>query len=308
MNQRVGFIGLGDIGKPMALSIARKSFPMVVYDIRPERMVDLTAAGAKPAGSPSEVAENCDVMVIMVLNHLQVEQVLAGEKGALPVLKPGKTVIVMCTIAPSHTKRFGEMVEATGARYLDAAISGGVPRAGKGDLTIMVGGSSETLGACRPVLEAMGSFIRHIGPRIGDGQVAKMCNNMLVAIHFVAAAEVMAVGVKAGVDPQAIYDVIIRSTGNSWVFETRVDAVMARDFTRWNAAMRTLYKDIGIVLTAAAELHVPVFLGSIAYQFFHKAVLDGGDAQEDTSIFKVIEEMTGVEIRRKQPKPPYATK
>jgi 3-hydroxyisobutyrate dehydrogenase len=302
MNQRIGFIGLGDIGKPMALSIARRGFPMVVYDVRPERLVDLAAVGAKVARSPIEVADGCDVMMIMVLNHQQVEEVLAGESGALSALKPEKTVIVMCTIAPSQTKRFGKMVKATGARYLDAAVSGGVPRAAKGDLTIMVGGPGEVLESCRPVLQAMGSLIRHVGPRIGDGQVVKMCNNMLVAVHYVAAAEAMAVGVRAGVDPQAIYDVITHSTGNSISFETRVDAVMARDFSRFNGALRTLYKDMGIVLTEAAELHVPMFLAPVAYQFYHKAMLNGGEGQDDTAVFKGIEEITGVEIRRTEVK------
>jgi 3-hydroxyisobutyrate dehydrogenase len=302
MNQRVGFIGLGDIGKPMALSIARNGFPMVVYDIRPEQLVDLTAVGAKVARSPREVADNCDVMVIMVLNHLQVEQVLVGESGALPALNSEKTVIVMCTIAPSHTKRFGEMVNATGARYLDAAVSGGVWRAVKGELTIMVGGPAEILESCRPVLQAMGSLVRHVGPRIGDGQVVKMCNNMLVGIHYIAAAEAMALGVKAGVDPQAIDDVVTQSTGNSVSFETRVETLMARDFSRWKGALRTLHKDMGIVLTEAAELHVPMFLAPVVYQFFQKAMISGWEGQDDTAVFKVIEEITGVEIRRKEVK------
>lgn len=298
MSQRVGFIGLGAIGKPMALSILRKGFPLAVYDVRPEPVAELAAAGARPATSPREVAENSDVLVIMVLNHTQVEDVLAGEHACLPLLAPGKIVIVMATIGPIQTRRLGETVTATGADYLDVAVSGGVPKAAKGELTLMVGGSAEVMERSRPVLGAMGSLIRHIGPRIGDGQVAKICNNLLVSIHLVAAAEVMALGIKAGVDPEALYDVVSHSTGTSWAFANRVDAAMDRDFTKWQAAMRTLYKDVGIALASASELKVPMFLGPVAYQFYHRAVVNGLEGLDDTAVFQAVEEMTGIKIAK----------
>lgn len=298
MDVRVGFIGLGDIGKPMALSIRRAGFPLLVYDLRPEPLADLAAAGAGVATSPHEVAAGCDVVAIVVLNHAQVEQVLVGEGGALPALGPGKTVLVMCTIAYTQTRRFAALVEATGARYLDAPVSGGVVRAAKGDLTIMVGGPGDVLESCRPVLQAMGTTIYHVGKEIGAGQVAKMANNMLCGVNLVAAMEAMVLAVKAGADPQAIYDVVTHSTGNSLCFENRINRVMERDFTSLKGALRTLHKDMGIVMTVASELQVPLMLAPLSYQLYQRAMLDGLDREDDTAVAKVIERLAGVEVRK----------
>lgn len=298
MDSRVGFIGLGDIGTPMSLCLARAGFHLSVYDIRPERIVELVAAGAGSAASPLAVAKACDVLVIMVLNARQVEQVLSGKEGALGGLKPGKIVVVMCTISPADTQRFADLVRSTGARYLDAPVSGGVVRAAKGDLTVMVGGPDDVLERCRPILAAMGSSIYHVGPEIGSGQAVKMVNSILCSIHTVAAAEAMTMGVKLGVDPEVIYEVITHSVGDSVIFRNNMRAVIARDFMCNKAALRTQHKDLGIAVTAASEAQVPLLLTSVVYQLHQKAMADGLGGEDNTAVMKVVESLAGVQIKR----------
>lgn len=297
MSLRVGFIGLGAMGKGMAHCLARAGFPLTVYDIRPEPLRELATIGAAVVPSAHAVAAASDVLVFMVLNHLQVEEALGGESGALRGLGPGKTVVVMSTVGPHQARHLASLVEPTGAQYLDAPVSGGHERAAAGTLTIMVGGPASVLEAARPVLQAMGSKIFHIGPAVGSGQMLKAINNMLLSIAEVAAAEAMVLGVKAGIDPQLLYDVICTSSGDSWAFRHRMDRLLARDFST-KGALEILVKDLGIVLAAAQELHMPLLLAPVAYQVYQMGMVAGLGREDDAAVAKVIEGLAGVEVRR----------
>ncbi len=298
MATRVGFIGLGTIGKYMALSIQRAGLPLVVFDIRPEPLVELESAGAATAISCRDVAERCDVLVIMVLNRPQAESVLDGEQGALAALRPGQTVVVMSTIAPADAKHLAGMVESKGAQYVDSPVSGGYLRAADGTLTLMLGGKQEAVEAARPALEAMGKFLYYAGPEPGAGQSLKMINQMLMGIHEVAAMEAMTLATKAGLDPELVYEVISHGTGDSWAFRNRVDRLMARDFTN-RGALEILHKDLGIVLEAARVTKTPLLLAPMAYQAYQMGMVAGLAREDDSAVGKVYEMMADVETHKR---------
>lgn len=294
----VGFVGLGAIGKHMALCVARAGFPLTVYDIRPEPLAELAAAGASIATSSRDTAERSDVLVLMVLNHAQAEQVLAGENGALPALGPGKTVVVMSTISPSQSRHLAGIVQATGAGYVDSPVSGGYLRAADGTLSLMVSGPEAAQAHCRPVLEAMGKFIYNAGSEPGQGMALKMINQMLMSIHELAASEAMVLATKCGIDPELVYDLVSHGTGDSWAFRNRMDRLMARDFS-CKGALEILHKDLGIVLAAAQETRTPLLLTPITYQAYQAAMVAGLAREDDTAVAKILEQLAGVEVRKK---------
>lgn len=297
MTTRVGFVGLGAIGKYMALSVARGRFPLIVYDIRPEPLADLAAAGAEVAPSARDTAERSEVFVLMLLNHAQAEQVLVGD-GALGALRPGKTVVLMSTISPSQSRHLAGLVQASGAGYIESPVSGGYLRAADGTLSLMVSGPEAAVAHCRPVLEAMGKYIYNAGPEPGQGQALKMINQMLMGIHEVAASEAMVLATKVGIDPELVYDLVCHGTGDSWAFRNRMDRLMARDFA-CKGALEILHKDLGIVLAAAQEAKSPLLLTPMAYQAYQAAMVAGLAREDDTAVAKVYEQLAGIEVHRR---------
>lgn len=295
MNAKVGFIGLGDIGKWMALSVARAGFKLTVYDIRDEPLRELAASGAKVAASSLQVARASDIIVIMVLDYSQSLDVLRGDNGALRGLGPGKTVVVMSTISPDQAKHLSELVGSTGADFLDSPVSGGYLRAADGKLTLMVGGAIDVLEKCKPVLEAMANRIYHVGCEIGSGETLKLINNMLLGIQEVAASEAVVLGVKAGVDPQLLYDVICDSTGDSWAFRNRMNRVLSRDFS-CKAALDILVKDLTLAVSMAADVRMPLMLGPVALQVYQMAMVDGLAKMDDSAVAMAIEKIAGTQI------------
>jgi len=298
---KVGFIGLGAIGKWMALSVRRAGWPLLVYDLLPEPLADLAGAGATVASSSLEVAAKSDVLVIMVLNHPQAEAVLTGEKGALAGLCPGKTVVVMSTISPAQARHLASLVAPTGAHYVDSPVSGGWLRAKDGTLTLMLGGTAEAVKAARPVLESMGKYLYHAGEEIGSGQSLKMINQMLMSIHEVAASEAMVLAMKLGLDAELVYDVISHGTGDSWAFRNRMDRLMARDFTN-RGALEILHKDLGIVLETARETKTPLLLTPITYQAYQASMVAGRAREDDSAVAKILEQLAGVEVKKRSAK------
>ncbi len=295
---KVGFIGLGAIGKWMALSVRRAGLPLLVYDLRPEPMAELATAGADVASSSREAAAKSDVLVMMVLNHLQAETVLAGEEGALGGLGPGKTVIGMSTISPAQARHLASLVVPTGARYVDSPVSGGWLRAKDGTLTLMLSGPPEAIEAARPVLETMGKHLYYAGEEVGSGQALKMINQMLMSIHEVAASEAMVLAAKLGLDPELVYEVISHGTGDSWAFRNRVDRLMARDFTN-RGALEILHKDMGIVLEAARDTKTPLLLAPMAYMAYQAGMVAGLAREDDSAVAKVLEQLAGVEVKKR---------
>ncbi|MGH7348118.1 MAG: NAD(P)-dependent oxidoreductase, partial [Candidatus Rokuibacteriota bacterium] len=199
----VGFIGLGNMGQPMALNLAKHGFPLIVHDVDPAKVESLRARGATVAESAEAVAGAADRTISMVETTAQAEAVIAGEHGIIRAAKPGHIVISMSTIDPLAARRLADALGARGVAMLDAPVSGGTERAKSGELSIIAGGAVETFEACRDLFKAMGTKIFHVGG-LGQGLAMKLVNNMLVQVNMVAVAEALVMGVKAGLDPRTI--------------------------------------------------------------------------------------------------------
>src|SRR3989475_5757542 len=216
----VGFVGLGNMGRPMALNLVKQGFPLVVHDIDPAKVEPLRARGASVADSAERVAAAADRTICMVETTVQAESVIAGERGITRSATRGHIAICMSTIDPFVARRLADALGARGVAMLDAPVSGGTERAETGELSIIAGGAAETFEACRDLFKAMGAKIFHVGG-IGQGLAMKLVNNMLVQVNTVAVAEALVMGVKAGLDPRPIYEGVGGSTGTSPAVERR---------------------------------------------------------------------------------------
>jgi putative dehydrogenase len=257
----VGFVGLGAMGLGMATQLLNNGFKVVAVDTRTEIKDRWTAAGGVWNESPAAAASDADAIVVMVVNSEQVDAVLSGEKGALKTLRKGSLVIVTSTVSPSYSKELGKRLSEAGYLYLDAPVSGGVVGAESGSLSIMASGPDTAFGAGEPLLKAMAAKIYRIGAEPGLGSVVKTVNQLLAGAHIALAAEAMAFGAKAGVDPGVLYEVISHSAGSSWMFNDRVPHMLAGDFTP-RSAVNIFVKDLGIVLDLGRELKFPLPDGS----------------------------------------------
>lgn len=290
----VGFIGLGNMGGPMALNLAKNGFALVVLDIDPTKVDPLRARGAKVAGSPEEVAAATERTIVMVETTAQAESVIAGERGVIRSAKPGHIVICMSTIDPFAAKRLGDQLGALGIAMLDAPVSGGTVRAKSGELSIIAGGPLETFEACGDLFKAMGANIFHVGV-LGQGLAMKLVNNMLGQVARVAISEALILGVKAGLDPQTIYDVVRVSTGTSHAFETGVPRILARDFTPGGTVDIT-YKDQELETAFAKQLGVPLLLANVTQQLYQMARAAGYNKEDGLAVIKVLEKLAGVQV------------
>ena len=290
----VGFIGLGNMGGPMAVNLAKHGFSLVVHDIDPAKVEPLRNQGAKVAASAKAVAAASDRSICMVETTAQAEAVIAGEHGVIQGAAPGHIAVCMSTVDPFAVRRLGEQLAARQVAMLDAPVSGGTVRAISGELSIIVGGAAETFAACRDLFEAMGAKIFHVGG-LGQGLAMKLVNNMLGQVNAVAIAEALVMGVKAGLDPQTIYDVIRVSTGTSWGFESRVPKILARDFSP-GGTVDISYKDQELETSFAKQLGVPVLLANVSQQVYQMARAAGLHKEDGSAVIKVIERLAGVEV------------
>ena len=291
----VGFIGLGNMGGPMATNLAKHGFSLVVHDIDPARVAALRDQGAKVAESAKAVAAATNRTICMVETTAQAEAVIAGEQGIIQGAAPGHIVVSMSTIDPFAVRRLGERLAARQVAMLDAPVSGGTVRAASGELSIIAGGAPETFAACRDLFEAMGARIFHVGG-LGQGLAMKLVNNMLGQVNTVAIAEALVLGVKAGLDPQTIYDVIRASTGTSWGFESRVPRILARDFAP-GGTVDISFKDQELETSFAKQLGVPVLLANVSQQVYQMARAAGLNKEDGSAVIKVIERLAGVEVK-----------
>ncbi len=296
MPGKVGFIGVGHMGGPMAMNLVKKDFAVVVYDVDPDKIAPYEALGATRAGSPAEVASQVDRTISMVATTAQAESVIAGDDGVIQGASAGHIVISASTIDPFAAQRLHDQLGAQGIAMLDAPVSGGTVRSASGELSIMVGGDPAVFESCRDMFEAMGTNIFYIGP-VGQGLAMKLVNNMLVQTHLVSICEALVMGVKAGLDPQRIYDVVRVSTGNSYGFETRVPRILDRDFEP-GGSVDISYKDQELETAFAKELGVPILTANLSQQVFQMARAAGLGAEDHGALIKVLEKMAGVEVRR----------
>jgi 3-hydroxyisobutyrate dehydrogenase len=294
MGKRVGFIGLGVMGRPMALNLVAAGHALTVFDLDDAPVQALVEAGAERAASARDAAERSEVVVTMLPASRHVESAMLGPDGVVSGLRPGATVIDMSTIDPGTTRRVAAAVEAKGGKLLDAPVSGSSTGAAEGTLTIMVGGPEAALEEQRDLLEVMGGSVIHCGAT-GMGETVKLCNNIVAGISVVAVAEAFALGLRAGADPRVMFDVMTKSTGNCWALQKRtpvpgvVEGVPANEGFAPGFMVDLMHKDLGLVMTAAAELRLPLALTAVAQQMYALASAQGHGREDFSAVFKVLE-------------------
>ncbi|MFN8516903.1 MAG: 3-hydroxyisobutyrate dehydrogenase [Chloroflexia bacterium] len=298
MSTAIGFIGVGTMGRPMALNLLKAGHRLTVYDVRAEAAEALVAHGAVAVGTAREAAAAGDVVISMLPASAHVMAAMFGADGIIAGLRPGTLVADMSTIDPGTARRVAEAIEAAGSRMIDAPVSGGDKGAIAGTLTIMVGGDPGVLGELRDILGVMGTNVIHCGAS-GMGQTVKLCNNLILGIGMVALAEGFALGTSAGVDPQLLYDVLTKSTSRSWVMETRppvaglVPGNPVNDDYAPGFMTDLMHKDMGLALTAGNELHVPLTLTALAHQLYGMTSAKGLGRKDFSSVAKMLGEFGG---------------
>jgi len=288
----VGVIGLGAMGSGMAASLRRAGYAVHVCDSREDVARAFAAQGGTLCAAPSDIARACRIVISVVVNAQQTEQVLFGEHGLAQALARGSVFVMCSTVDPKWSIDMESRLESMGLLYLDAPISGGAARAAKGEITMMTSGKPEAYAACGNVLESMAAKVYRLGDRAGPGSTVKIVNQLLAGVHIAAAAEAMALGIRAGVAPKDIYEVITHSAGNSWMFENRMAHVLAGDYTPLSA-VDIFVKDLGIVLDTARASKFPLPLASTAHQMFMQASSMGHGREDDAAVIKIF---PGVEL------------
>ena len=292
MPGKVGFIGLGAMGGPMALNLAKAGFSLVVHDVDRAKLAPLVAQGGTVELSPAAVAAQAERTICMVETTEQAEEVITGDRGIIVSAQAGHIVLCMSTIDPFVARRIERRLAERGVAMLDAPVSGGTVRAKSGELSVIVGGAPETFAACEDLFRAMGKNIFHVGA-LGHGLAMKLLNNMLGQVQTVAIAEALVFGVKAGLDPKQIYEVIRVSTGNSVQFENRVPRMLKRDFTP-GGTIDISYKDQELETAFAKRLGVPLLLASVSQQVYQMGRAAGFNKEDGSAIIKVMEQLAGV--------------
>ena len=294
---KVAFLGLGDIGAPMASHIARGPFDLVVWNRTASRAEDFVREHqARIAKTPAEAVRDAQVVITCLPSSVEVEAVLHGENGMLESLRKG-TVLIDCTSGDPPTSRsIAAELGGRGVEFIDAPVSGGTTAAKAGTLTVMCGGEESVFERVRPVMEAFGRKIVHAGP-VGSGDALKAVNNALLAVHILSAAEGLAVLVKAGVDPKVALEVINASSGRSNTSENLIpQRVLTRAFPR-TFRLALLEKDIGIAAVLAEDLDVRTPLISLTAERFHEAREMLGEKADHVEAVKMVEQENGIEIK-----------
>lgn len=294
---KVGFIGIGAMGKPMAQNLVKSSdIKLYVYDVNKAAMDELAAAGAVLCASPRELANAATVIIMMLPNAAIVESTLAGEQGVLAGGQAGKIIIDMSSVAATSTKRMAALAEAKGIAYVDAPVSGGVTGAIAGTLTIMVGGETAAVQSVRPILEKLGKKIYHVGGS-GAGDSIKVVNNLLLGINMAAVAEALVLGVKSGLDPKVMLEIIKESSGRSYALEVKTANFILKNSFAAGFAIDLEYKDLELAMETAKSLDVPLPVGATVQQLFAMAKAKGLGREDISAVIKVWEEFVGVQVR-----------
>jgi 3-hydroxyisobutyrate dehydrogenase len=296
MSVWVGFIGVGNMGNPMASNVLKASFPMTVFDLNPRAMENLIQAGARRAGSAREVVERSEIVLTSLPASPDVEATYLDPGGLVDRARPGTILIDLSSVLPSTPRKIEPRAKERGVHFLEAPVSGGVSGARAATLAIMVGGEASALERARPVLRAIGPNIFHVGP-VGAGNTVKAINNMMACVNALAMMEGLALGVKAGLDPMTIYEVVKASSGGSKALERIPRALMPRKFEP-GFKVQLMNKDLETFTTIAKELHVPVSFANVA-QRYQQAALAAGLGEHDTSVvMTIIERLAAVEVSR----------
>jgi len=292
--KRIGFIGLGLMGTGMSKNLVKAGYPVTVWNRTASKMKPLVEAGAEEAGSPREVAENSDVVVSIVTDSPDVEEVLLGENGAVHGAKEGDVFIDMSTISPIATRDMAERLAEKGVEMLDAPVSGGVIGASNGTLSIMVGGRREVFDECRPILEAMGKTITYIGG-VGDGQVCKAVNQILVGTTMLGVAEALVFAKKAGVDVGAVHAAVSGGAAGSWQLTNNGARLLKGDHEP-GFKIKDYLKDLGIIAETAKVTEMPLPATSLVHQMFYHCAAEGMMAKGTQAVVVAVEKLANEKL------------
>ncbi len=290
---KIAFIGTGTMGQPMVANLVKKGFAVVAYDIAPAALEAAVRSGAAGTASAADAAKQGDLVITMLPSSAPVEQAYLGPGGIAEGAARGRLCVDMSTIDPGTSRRVAERLRERGLRFIDAPVSGAVPRAVEGTLTIMAGGDAGDLEEARPALAAMGSTIIHVGA-VGSGEVAKLCNNLIAGVAMVAVSEAFRIAEGFGVDARILTQVISKSSGHTWVMEHGhpvpgiVDkAAASRDYAP-GFMTDLMAKDLGLAVNAARELRVPVAVAPAAQQLLRLASSHGYGRKDFSSVYAFL--------------------
>lgn len=294
MSEKVGFIGLGIMGRSMALNLRKAGFDVIVWNRTASRMNDLVEAGAQAAASPAEVASQSDIIIICVSDTPDVQAVVLEENGVLNGAKAGSLVIDMSTISPQATREIAEKLAEKNVSMLDAPVSGGSEGAAKGTLTIMVGGPADQVERAMPYFQAMGKTITHVGDH-GAGQMVKLVNQILVVVNCLAVGEALLFAQAGGLDLQKTLDAVAPGAAGSWMLSNRGPQVLKRDW-RPGFTIDLQQKDVRLILEAADQIGIPVLGTSLIFNLYRTLQAQGLGSEGNHALVKALEQLSGVQV------------
>lgn len=293
---KVGFIGVGNMGRPMATNLLKAGYEVNVFDLSQEAVDAMAELGATPCKTNLELASVSDVVFTSLPNAAIVESVMTGQTGVFSACREGTVIIDMSSVAPSTSQKMAKIAGERGVKYVDAPVSGGTAGAAAGTLTIMVGADKETFERIKPILDVIGKNIYHVGDT-GLGDAIKLVNNLLLGCSMAALAEALVLGAKCGLDPQTIYDVVSVSSGNSYVLGAKMQQFILKGDFSGGFPVDLQFKDLGLALDAGRDTAVPLPMAAAATQVFEAARAQGMGREDMSAIIKVWEQMTGIEVR-----------
>ena len=282
-----GCIGLGAMGMGMAQSMVRAGLETWGFDLNADTLNQFAKAGGKAAASAADAAARSDVLFVVVVNAAQMEDVLFGRGQAAASLRSGSVVVACSTVKPEDAEGVAQRLEKQGVLLLDSPISGGAVKAMKGEITMMASGHADAFAKAKPGMEAMAAKIYTLGDKPGQGSAMKIVHQLLAGVHIAVAAEAMAFGIRMGLEPQDVYDVVTNAAGNSWMFENRMAHVLAADYTPLSA-VDIFVKDLGLVLDSTRKVTFPAPLAAAAHQQFINASAAGHGREDDSAVIKVF--------------------
>lgn len=291
---KIGMIGLGAMGFPITKCLLKAGFEVYAFDVAVKALEEAAANGAHPCADVAKVGAEAEIILCSLPNAAIVESVmqeaLSGKELKVQVW------VDLSSIAPESAKKFARMAAGREIEYMDCPVSGGVHGAEAGTLTIMVGGPEETLEKARPVLEAIGKKIYHVGG-VGAGSGMKMVNNFMLGCNMAAAAEALVLGSKIGLDLDTMYEIVKNSSGRSFIIENKIPNFIKKREFDGGFAINLAYKDLGLAMETAKHLSMPVCMGSMAVQMFEAARAKGYGREDITALLKVEEELMDVEVK-----------
>ncbi|SDD49201.1 NAD(P)-dependent oxidoreductase [Sporomusa acidovorans] len=294
--KKIGVIGLGIMGKPMARHLLNAGYELYVYNRTASKAESLVKSGARLCNNPAEVAKHCEAILIMLKADAEVETALTGTNGIIEGAQPGLIIMNSSTISPHTSIRLAKQVAGKGITMLDSPVTGSGIQAQEAKLTFMVGGDKKAFEQCLPLFNTMGQQAFYMGES-GTGSYMKLANNALVATNLLSLAEALTMACKSGVDPEVFVQVVNGGGARSAVTESRVPKIINRDFTPAFGTVM-LYKDLGLIYDLSKELSLPMPVMAVVREMIHTAVAKGYGEQDICSIIKHYEELAGIEIKK----------